>query len=522
MNEFIRKHAAVVIGILSGFDRVLFRGTLRNLCFAEGMGLYLNVNKVLLKDAGRHFEAVSERIKLASVRKAEQSKRPVLYLRSSSLSKEAEARKIAARDGVREGLVCVLTCVEPCYSFQIERNRAAQRLLLKRTLRKCLHHYHYWLHPQWGLLHARLQTWFPFGMQVCLNGREGLAKSLERTGMRYEKRDNCFTWLGDVERAQALADEQLKTNWSGLLDGLALEANPDLKGALGKFSSQYYWSTHQSEWATDVLFKSAADLGELYPALVRHGMLAFKSPDVLRFLGQAVKLDGGIPAREKREVSSSFLERAEGVRIKHRAGLNSVKMYDKQGCVLRTETTLNDASVFKVFRPKEGGPEEEKQWRTLRQGVADLHRRAEVSQACNERYLNAMSVVGNERKLEDCLNELSRPATETNGRRARALNVFGADGRVLSEVGRGEFALNGFRNRDLQQGLFGKKAETKEESKKRSGQVTRLLRLLKAHHLIRKVPKTQRYHLTKKGRLALTALSIAKQSSIKKLSELAA
>lgn len=522
MNNFIQKHAAIVIGILAGFDRVLFRGTLRNLCFAEGMGLYLNVNKVLLKDAGKHFEAVSERIKTASVRKAEEQQRPVIYLRSSDVSKEAEAQKIAARDGVREGLVCVLTCVEPCYSFQIERNREAKRLILKRVPRKCLHHYHYWQHPQWGLMHARLQTWFPFGMQVCLNGREGLAKSLDRAGVRYEKRDNCFTWLEDVQRAQALADEQLKTGWGELLDGLALEANPDLKDALGRFSSQYYWSTHQSEWATDVLFRSAADLGRLYPALVRHGMLGFKSPDVLRFLGQALKLDGGIPAREKREISSSFLQRTEGVRIKHRAGLNSVKMYDKQGSVLRVETTLNEARVYKVFRPKEGGPEEDKKWRTLRQGVADLHRRAEVSDACNERYLNALAVVENELKLEECLNELSRPTTETNGRRARALNVFGEDGRVLNEVGRGEFAINGFRNGDLQQGLFGKKAETKEERKKRSGKVTRLLRLLKAHHLIKKVPKTHRYHLTAKGHLAITALRVAKQSSIKKLNELAA
>jgi hypothetical protein len=522
MNAFLQKHADAVIGILSGFDRVLFRGTLRNLCFAEGMGVYLSVNNVLLKDAGAHFDAVCERIKTASARKAEEQKRPLIYMPASGPSKEAQALEIAARDGIQEGLVCVLSCVEPCWSFQIERNREAKRLILKRAQRKCLHHYHYWQHPRWGLMHARLQTWFPFGMQVCLNGREGLAKSLQRAGVRYEKRDNCFIWLQDVERAQALADEQLKTDWSSLLDGLALEANPALKEALGQFNSRYYWSTHQSEWATDVMFKSAQDLGRLYPALVRHGMLAFRSPDVLRFLGQAVKADGGIPGYEKREISSSYLKRVEGVRVKHRVGGNSVKMYDKQGRVLRTETTLNDASMFKVFRPKEGGPEEEKKWRTLRQGVADMHRRADVSAACNERYLGALAEVESERKLEECLSGLSHPAKETNGRGARALNVFGEDGKILDEMARGEFAVNGFRNGDLQEGLFGKKAGSKDEQKKRSGKVTRLLRLLRAHKLIKKVSKTHRYHLTEKGRLAVTALSVAKQASIKNLSALAA
>jgi len=202
--------------------------------------------------------------------------------------------------------------------------------------------------------------------------------------------------------------------------------------------------------------------------------------------------------------------------------MNSVKMYDKQGSVLRVETTINDAAVFKVFRPKEGGKEEDKTWRTLRQGVADLHRRAKVSDACNDRYLSGLAVVEDERKLEDCLSALSRPTTETNGRRARALNVFGEDGRVLTEMGRGEYALNGFRNGDLQRGLYGKPAQTLADRRKRSGKVTRILRLMKAHHLIRKVPKTHRYHLTEKGRLAVTALSVAKQSSIKKLNELAA
>jgi hypothetical protein len=136
--------------------------------------------------------------------------------------------------------------------------------------------------------------------------------------------------------------------------------------------------------------------------------------------------------------------------------------------------------------------------------------------------LDALATVENERKLEDCLNELSVCTKEDNGRRARALNVFGDDGKVLSALGQGEFAVNGFRNGDLQTSLFEKPAETKAERQKRSGKVTRLLRLLKAHGLIKKVPKTHRYHVTVKGRLAVTALSTAKQSSIKKLSELAA
>src|SRR5438128_2337843 len=143
MLEFIRKHAANVIGVLSGFDRLYFRGILRKLNFVDGLGCYLGVNRVLLKEASAHFEAVSERIKAASVRKAEDQKRPVIYLESAQTNKEQEALKIARRDGIQKGLIAVLSTVETCRSFQIYRNRDTKHLELRPAVRKCLHYYHY-------------------------------------------------------------------------------------------------------------------------------------------------------------------------------------------------------------------------------------------------------------------------------------------------------------------------------------------------------------------------------------------
>ena len=74
------------------------------------------------------------------------------------------------------------------------------------------------------------------------------------------------------------------------------------------------------------------------------------------------------------ELVSDMKTRPEGVRIKHRLGENSIKMYDKQGSVLRVETTINDAAGFKSFRTPEGKPNAEPAWHTMRKGIADLHR----------------------------------------------------------------------------------------------------------------------------------------------------
>src|SRR5712691_7471150 len=61
------------------------------------------------------------------------------------------------------------------------------------------------------------------------------------------------------------------------------------------------------------------------------------------------------------------------------------------GDVFRVETATHQIDDLRAYRPKEGGPADDLKWRPLRYGVADLHRRTEISQRFNERYLNALS-----------------------------------------------------------------------------------------------------------------------------------
>ena len=101
------------------------------------------------------------------------------------------ARRSATEDGVSNGPVCVLTCVEPCRSFEIYRNRETKHLELQPRVRKCLFLYHYTVHPVFGFLNARIQTWFPFSIQIYMNGRSWLAQELDTLDMDYERQDNC-------------------------------------------------------------------------------------------------------------------------------------------------------------------------------------------------------------------------------------------------------------------------------------------------------------------------------------------
>ena len=509
MNEFIAKHEGKIQGVLSGFDRLVFRGSLRKIAYVFGMKGYLWANQVLLKDFGAHVNQISERVKEASLRCVLEAGRVVQYLHSSRDDKEAIAWRIAREQKITQGPVCALTCVEPCWGYDIHRNRETKQLDLVQRSRKCLYVYQYWRHPVLGWLNARIETWFPFSIQICMNGREWLACQMDRAGIEYRKQDNCFPWVADGKQAQQLMDTQLEANWPELLNAIAGHLNPIHEEIFERFPTQYYWSTHQSEWATDVVFRKSEELRRLTPLLMHHGVITFDSPDVLRFLGKKLTARGQINGHVTAEVTSDLKRRQEGVRIKHRYNDSSVKLYDKAytpvGNVLRAELTMGDPEGFKVFRGSEGDPDGRLAWRRMRRGIADLYRRAEVSQKANDRYLDALASVDDSTTLHELIRPIEKPVT-WQGKRVRALHPFEDQDRLLLQaVGRGEFTINGLRNKDLQPLLYTSPATSTQQSRRHSAAISRKLRLLRAHHLIRKVPGSHRYQVTPAARRIITS-----------------
>jgi hypothetical protein len=484
-----------------------------------GMMAYLWKEQVLLKDWGRHAEAVSAWVVRHTQERAREQGRPVKYLRSPKTDKAQEAQAIASQDGIREGLVAVLSCAGPCRSYGVRGNRETHRLELVCQPRQCLHFYHYLIHPRFGWMHVRLQTWFPFTVHVCLNGREWLAREMDRAGLDYARWGNCFPWISDVEKAQRLMDRQLKQDWPRLLEDLRREIHPLHEQIFASCPQAYYWTAKQSEWATDVMFDSKESLQARYPAWIHHALTTFQSPDVMRFLGQPVTLSGKVHGNFGGEIVSDVKERVEGVRIAHRAAGKGLKGYDKWS-IFRVEATFNNVRGFKVCRPKGKKQGRRKAWLPLRESVTDLKRRAQVSQAATSRYLEALAQVEDGTSLGELTEKLCQPA-RSRGRRVRALNPWAPqDAALLQAVARGAYLPQGFRNRDLRQQLYGPCASPQEQ-RRRSSAVSRKLRLLRAHGLMRKVPRAHRYLLSRKGQTIILALLTARQTDVQTLTKLA-
>lgn len=508
MQTFLQRFATVVWGVLSGFDRVVFKGRLPQLYSPEGMNCYAAANHVRFVDFKAHAKELTQQVLAASAVESAKAAGRFRYLGSSRISKDEVAREILVQHSIDTGLAAVLQCVEPCWTFDVKS--VDGRLKIVGEPGKCSMLYHYFRHPLFGWMYVRLQTWFPFEVQIGLNGREWLAHRMDQEGMKYQRSDNKFLWVEDWQQTQAWLDEQQRTSWVKEFDGLIRQVHPLHPSHLGKLPVAYNWTVHQSEWATDVAFESRSDLEVWYRRWTRYAFENFTTPQVLRFLGRC----GRVRADSKVEVHSDVRAVEESVRLKHWVNGNSVKMYD-HGNVLRVETTVNEAKEFRSYRARVGDPEGEKSWRVLRESVADTYRRAEVSQASNERYLGALASVAATTSVAALTARWCERAEEPggSGRKMRALNPLAEeDGALLNAVSDPKWALDGLRNRDLAEALYGPVADAAERTR-RSAKVSRLLRLLRAHGILQKVPNTHKYRVSDKSRDGLAAVLAARQAN---------
>jgi hypothetical protein len=490
-HPFVRKHADQICGVLSCFDRLILRGHLP-LSYPAGLEGFLYQQGVLLKDFKDYAPQVASRVKEHVRGVVERAGGTFEHLTKKERMEERARREAAAR-GIRTGIVCAFSRLETCSTFRLQYGGA--RLRLVKDYRRCLVLYVYVLHAVLGLVHVKLQTWFPLTMQVYVNGHDYLARKLDALGVSYRQADNAFVELGDAVVAQRCADRFVKQNWPKLLQALARQFNPLLADVLA--GREYYWVVDQAEYATDVLFKDGASLALLYPRLVEHTTLCLGAEDILKFLGR--KLHPSFAG----EVQTQRGRRVEGTRVKHAVKANRLKMYDKVGRVLRIETVINDPGEFRVRRPGRDGT---LSWQPLLKGVAWLWRYAEVSRGANGRYLEALAVVeGDSAETREQWDRVSQPA-RLGGRRRRALQpLSAADQALFRAVLRGEHRLRGVSNGELALQLYGDRPRDAGERRRRCGRVTRQLQLLRAHGLVAKIPRSRRYRVTAKGEVLMTA-----------------
>lgn len=493
MDRFMMQHRERVLGTLSCFDRVIFKGHLP-ISHPTGLESFFSRIGAKLKEFKQIVVHQADRLKQHAQAVAQRAGRPYRYL-DRPVRKEELARQIAEADNIQRGVICVLGALEPVQAFRLAYGEGRPRVVSK--WRKCLVHYFYLIDSQFGFMHVRRPTWFPFTMQVYINGHEWLSRRMSRLRLSFQRVDNAFLTIKQPERADRLAREFARLDWPAELDRFARRFNPLMADLLKPM--EYYWVTDQAEYATDVMFASRAHLQGLYPGLLRYATLTFQADDVMKFLGR--KLYGSFQG----EIVSDLKRRAEGARIKHRAKRNWIKMYDKHGRVLRVETVINQPREFKVRRTSTYLGRTRTRWTPMPKGVAFLDRTERISRAANRRYLDALADIKDPSTARKALDRMGRPGVEGR-RRLRGFNPADPDdARLFAAVLRGEHVIAGFRNRHVREALFGSTDE-RIIARRQAARVTRLFNRLHAHGYIAKIPHTHRWRVTDLGRAAMSAV----------------
>ena len=521
MRHFIARFGNAVKGVLSGFDRIVFKGTILPLAHEEGAMGFLRWRGVLNRDYKTWMQAQTDALIQAVERTVrEQTGKPICHLSTWRHDKEQLARKRQEQNGIETGLIGAWSCQESSWSYRATYCAEKGFPQLRRYTTQCKHLYLYLDHEQYGWMNVRLQTWFPYHIQIALNGREWLRRRLQARGVDFLRQGNKFLHIQDYALAQRCLRQQLDRQWPHLLNSFLPIAFPSMSQTLGAHLS-YYWTLWQSEWATDLVMDAPAALTATMASLLRHAWITGNSANVLRYLGRPLTAAGKPHARCANEVMSRVLDYHDGLRVRHWVDHNSVKVYNEQN-VLRIETTINMPGMFRVHRRAQGQPPlAPKKLRPLRKGVADIPLRAQVSQEVNNRLMGSLSSFSDKTPLTDLLNPFVRPRTQQR-RRVRALDLSGKDRQLLQAIADPSFTVAGITNVGLRKLLGNTPWGTGRTDKQLSARISRHLRLLRDHGLIRKIPNRHRYHLTDKGRQLTTALNAMLAASTEELLKMAA
>jgi hypothetical protein len=467
-------------GVLHCYDRIVIAGNLQPFCYAQGMTHYLYQQGIRIFDYAKFAEPLRERIRENAEALAEANGIQIEFVRKKDFRKESRIQQILKQRGDRVGLVHIFGAMEACSSYRPWHNKGNGKTYLKPDSSKCMTYYFYFMDEHLGLCYLRVPTWCPFRLQFYFNGHNWLATQLKQRSVAYEMLDNAFAHIADYQVANQLANEFDVDTLRLHLDEFAQQYCPvvtDLK-------LTYYWSLIQSEYATDLVFKSRDNLQAFYPHLLETLTHAVKPADIATFLGR--KLNGNYQG----ELGNRFNKRWIGTRIKHQMGSVSIKMYDKFNLILRIETTVNNVAFFKQYRQvqhRDGSTT--MRWAPMKKTIHSLPALREVLSAANQRYLKFISSIATTEVGLKQLHRLAETKTEDQ-HRYKGFNLFSEEDTCLfRSLSQGEFFISGFTNKQLHTYL----------SDKSASQVTRLLKRLRMHGLIKKVAKRYKYYLTDFG-----------------------
>jgi len=483
METLIERYSDKISGVISCYDRIVISGTLPVLSNSHSMTSYLYSQNVRIFDYPKFAEPYRNQIRENAENIAKANGIEIEFIRKANTRKEDIISKKIEQRGTHPGIIHIINVMEVCPTYKPWHDKSSGKTYLRGETSKCSTYYFYFIDELLGLCYVRVPTWLPFRLQIYFNGHNWLAYKLKEAGVDYQMADNAFIEISDWEKANILSRTLKIEDLHKKLNDFASLYCPVYK----EFKQLYHWSVMQCEYSTDVVFKKREDLQSIYGKLVQTAIHTVKPDNIVTFLGKKLH-----PLYQG-EIGNSYHIRIEGTRIKHSMGSVSIKMYDKFGQILRIETTSNDISFFKHYREviHRDGTRTEKE-APMKKYIYSLTPLQTIMDASNHRYLDFISAIEDNKIGKDKLEKITQRVTKDN-RNYSGFNFFDEeDNHLLQVIARGEFNIYGFRAKHLKQFV-----------NKSSSQISRILKRLHTHRLIKKIRNSYKYYLTELGKDAI-------------------
>ena len=500
--NILEQNKEKINGILETFDRIIINGYILQLCNCHQFLFYLIQNNIKLKDFDKFALSQTESLCNHIDKYIKQNNYETIYINSGKIDKNEIVMNELNKNENKTGLITALSVVEICNTMTVKPNKQIQKLEVTQRPTKCKHYYFYYNDEEFGLMYLKIQTWFPYNVQIYINGHEYLSKILDKNNIKYEMYNNSFSYIEDFDKAQELANNILNQKISDSFDGLINQINNLLPNINKIFSASYYWCIDQCEFATDINFKSRQDLENIYKTLVETTYFTFSSEDIYSFFGRNISR---IHAFKKGEIVSDLRHRYQGYRIKFKINNNQIKMYDK-GNNLRIEVTINNPKDFKVMKEKETIVDhkeiiKEKVWTPMGKSISNLYRYVEISKSITKRYIDALPLIDLDKPTLNEIKNISE-SIKVNSKNISGFNLLNKETlKILQTISNGKYLINGFTNKSIRKEIF-----DEIDSGYIINKTTRLLYKLKVHGIIKKVARKNKYYLTTNGRNLISSI----------------
>ncbi|MFH0735690.1 MAG: MarR family transcriptional regulator [bacterium] len=496
-SELHQKYKGLIEGTISCYDRLIIQGSLSGWGFVLAMASYLRKNNLDIKDFFSFAKEKNEAVRRSIEKVAMEHNCPIEFIRSPQrFNKEEHIQEILQERGMHEGIVKIYSVMEVCDCYESCYEKESKRFTLTTRTNKCVHFYIYFIDKKCGLCFLRIPTYIPFRVQFYMNGHNLLANKLKEENIKYKMEDNAFIEIEDYTKASELFETIRIENLHKWLDVIIKRYIPFLEE-----TEQFYrWTIMQAEYSTDIIFKQGGCFQPIYDQLILNSIHAIKPNNIAMFF------DRRLCANYKQRVCGNYNLDIQGTRIKHYMGVNSIKMYNKARNVLRVETTINKINEIKVWRTvnKKSGSKK-KEFAIMKKTIYSLHDLGKYCQSANHRYLDFIAAFDDNSAGKKNLEKLSEKIDD-KGRSSRGFNLFDPnDEKILLAIESGEFNIHGLKNKTLKKKLGNELT---------ANQISRILRRLLVHKIIKKIKNTYKYYLTKFGKRVLAGAFMVKELNI--------